>query len=101
MLLQIKIKESAARNASLLRILCETRSAVADLQQQNRYIDDLERQAAEFNQQLKKLGDKRMRELKDHKSYRDSVVRRLAYKAARKKDKFEAKAAKEAKEYFE
>lgn len=101
MLLEAKIKEASTRNASLLRTLRETHSALADLAEQNRYVDDLERQAADFNEQLKQLGDKRMRELKEHKSYRDSVVRRLAYKAARKKDKFEAKAAKEAQEYFE
>lgn len=99
--LEAKIKEAAARNASLLRTLHETHSALADLAEQKRYVDDLERQAVEFNEQLKQLGDKRMRELKEHQSYRDSVVRRLAYKAARKKEKFEAKAAKEAREYFE
>ncbi|KAJ4390539.1 hypothetical protein N0V93_004135 [Gnomoniopsis smithogilvyi] len=101
MLHENKIKEAAARNASLLRTLHETRSALADLAEHNRYVKDLERQAADFGEQLKQLGDKRMRELKEHKSYRDSVVRRLAYKAARKKEKFEAKAAKEAREYFD
>lgn len=99
--LETRIKESAARNAALLHTLRETSGAVADLQEQNRYIDDLERQAAEFSERLKQLGEKRKRELKEHESYRDSVVRRLAYKAARKKEKFEAKAAKEAREYFE
>lgn len=101
MMLEAKIREAATRNASLLRTLRETHSALSDLEEQNRYVDDLERQAVDFNEQLKQLGDKRMRELKEHKSYRDSVVRRLAYKAARKKEKFEAKAAKEAREYFE
>lgn len=101
MSLETKIKESAARNASLLHTLRTTDSAVPGLQEQDRYIEELERQAAVFNDRLKQLGHKRKRELKEHESYRDSVVRRLAYKAARKKEKFEARAAKEAREYFE
>jgi hypothetical protein len=47
------------------------------------------------------LGDKREKELKEHEKYRDSVMRRFAFKVGGKTDKFEARAAKEEREYFD
>ncbi|KAK8138532.1 hypothetical protein PG984_001912 [Apiospora sp. TS-2023a] len=41
------------------------------------------------------------RELKEHKSYRDSVMKRFAYKVSGNKDKFEERAAKEERDYFD
>jgi hypothetical protein len=40
-------------------------------------------------------------EYEDHKKYRDSHMRRLAYKIGGKKDKFEAEATKEEKEWLD
>lgn len=101
MALTLKIQEASARNTELFHILHETESAVPDLDAQKRYIDDLEQQFAEATKKLKVLTDKRKRELKEHESYRDSVMKRFAYKISGKTDKFEARAAKEEREYFD
>jgi hypothetical protein len=69
--------------------------------QQRRFIADLEAQLDQSSKRIKELDRKRAKELKDHEKYRDSVMRRFAYKAAGKKDKFESKAQKEETEYFD
>lgn len=101
MSLETKIQSASARNAELLHILHETDSAVPDLEGQKRYIVDLERQAADAAHRLEQLGSRRKRELKEHESYRDSVMKRFAYKIGGKMEKFEARAAKEEREYFD
>ncbi|KAH7034767.1 uncharacterized protein B0I36DRAFT_346657 [Microdochium trichocladiopsis] len=53
------------------------------------------------NAELKKLELARKKELKEHENYRDSVMKRFAYRVGGKTDKFAAKAAKEEKEYFD
>lgn len=101
MSLEAKIKETSARNDELLRILHETQSAVPDLAAQRRYVADLEKQVADAANKLKQLGYKRKQELKEHESYRDSVMKRFAYKVSGKTEKFDARAAKEEREYFD
>lgn len=101
MALILKIQEASARNTELLHTLHETESAVPDLDAQRRYVDDLEQQFAQATKKLRELGDKRKRELKEHESYRDSVMKRFAYKIGGKTEKFEARAAKEEREYFD
>lgn len=101
MTLQTKIQEASARNSELLHLLHDTESAVPDLAAQTRYVDDLEQQFAEATRKLRELGEKRKRELKEHESYRDSVMKRFAYKMGRKTEQFEARAAKEEREYFD
>lgn len=101
MTLEIKIQEASARNAELLHTLHETESAVPDMDAQKNYVADLERQFADATKKLRQLGDKRKRELKEHESYRDSVMKRFAYKIGGKTDKFEARAAQEEREYFD
>lgn len=101
MALQLKIQEASARNSELLHILHETESTVPDLDAQKRYVDDLEQQFTEATRKLRELGEKRKRELKEHESYRDSIMKRFAYKIGRKTEEFEARAAKEEREYFD
>lgn len=101
MALTLKIQEASARNSELLQTLHETESAVPDLDAQRRYIHDLEQQFADASKKLRLLSDKRKQELKEHESYRDSVMKRFAYKIGGKTDKFEARAAKEEREYFD
>ena len=101
MSLEDKIKETSARNAELLHALHDTESAAPALDAQKRYVADLEKQAAEAALNLKRLATKRKRELKEHESYRDSVMKRFAYKVSGKTDKFDARAAKEEREYFD
>lgn len=96
-----KIQEAASRNATLLQGLHETDSAPSQLEQQNAYIADLDRQIANTTKRVNDLKRKTAAELKDHEKYRDSTMRRFAHKATGRKDKFTEKAAKEEKEYFD
>jgi hypothetical protein len=98
---QTMIQQAAAKNKELLRVLAETDHAIPDLVQQKRFIADLEAQAAQSNKRIKDLDKKRAKELKDHEKYRDSVMRRFAYKATGKREKYESKAQKEEAEYFD
>lgn len=101
MSVEAKIQEASARNAELVHALHETDSAVPDLAAQRRYVADLERQAAEAAERLRQLGERRKRELKEHESYRDSVMKRFAYKIGGREDKFAERAAREEREYFD
>ncbi|KAI1874440.1 hypothetical protein JX265_004648 [Neoarthrinium moseri] len=95
------IQEAAPRNKELLGVLRETDHARPDLDQQKRYIADLDAQLKDIEKRVRELSRKRMKELQDHEKYRDSVMRRFAYKVGRKTEKFDAKAAKEEREYFD
>lgn len=96
-----KIREAAPRNSELLRILSETDYAKPALQQQDLYIKDLEKEIKDLDKRIADLENKRKAELKDHEKYRDSVMKRFAYKVSRKEEKFNVKAEKEEREYFE
>lgn len=96
-----KIERAAPRNKELLRTLSETDYAKPALQQQKLYIADLENEIKDLDKRIKGLEGKRKAELKDHEKYRDSVMKRFAYKVSRKEEKFNVKAEKEEREYFE
>ncbi|WWC71403.1 uncharacterized protein I206_105358 [Kwoniella pini CBS 10737] len=96
-----QIKAAAQRNDELLAILAETDYAIPDLNQQRSYISDLENQLSKVNKIINDLDKKREKDLKDHLKYRDSVFKRFAYKASGQKEKFQDKALKEEKDYFE
>jgi len=96
-----QIKAAASRNAELLEILHTTDHAPAGLEQQQRYLTDLQAELKRVNTELQKLESARKKELKEHEDYRDSVMKRFAYRVSRKTEKFEAKAAKEEKDYFD
>ncbi|KAL7954563.1 hypothetical protein V8C34DRAFT_294038 [Trichoderma compactum] len=96
-----KIRSAAARNHELLGVLSVTDHAIPDLKNQTSYIADLESQVKKNAAKLTILKSKHAVELREHENYRDSVVRRFVYKIGGKKDKFEARAAKEEREYFD
>ncbi|RYP65723.1 hypothetical protein DL771_008168 [Monosporascus sp. 5C6A] len=96
-----KIQEAAPRNQDLLAILQQTDHAKPALEHQKQYIADLTNDLSEAQKRVDELGRQREKELKDHEKYRDSVMKRFAYKVARKTDKFEAKASKEEQEYLQ
>lgn len=98
---EARIREASDRNAALLRSLAETDYAPPALEEQQRFISDLEKELGGTEQHLKRLAGKRRSELKDHERYRDSNVRRFMYKATGQKEKFSQKAEKEEREYFE
>jgi hypothetical protein len=99
--IETKIREAAGRNKDLLNILAQTDHALPALEQQQRYIADLQNEMANVQKRLSELDRIRQKELKEHESYRDSVMKRFAFKVSGKKEKFEQRAAKEEREYFD
>lgn len=96
-----RIREASTKNSELLRVLAETDHARPALQEQIRFIGDLDNELGNTNRRIQQLEKKRKLELKDHEKYRDSHVRRFMYKATGQKEKFALKADKEEREYFE
>jgi hypothetical protein len=99
--IESKIRDAAGRNRELLNILAQTDHAAPALEQQQRYIADLQNELASVQKRLNELERVRQKELKEHESYRDSVMKRFAFKVSGKKEKFEERAAKEEREYFD
>lgn len=99
--IETRIKESAAQHKELLGILVQTDHALPALEQQRRYITDLQNEAANAQKRVDELDKKRLKELKEHEKYRDSVMKRFAFKVSGKEEKFKQRAAKEEQEYFE
>ncbi|OHF01732.1 hypothetical protein CORC01_02923 [Colletotrichum orchidophilum] len=99
--LESKIRQAAVINRKLLAILADTDNAIPDLRQQRRLITDLDHQLKESDRNIHALEGRRKKELKDHEKYRDSVMRRFVHKAVGKRDKFNERAAREEREYFD
>ncbi|RDW89673.1 hypothetical protein BP6252_01705 [Coleophoma cylindrospora] len=96
-----RILSAANQNTHLLKTLAETDYAPESLKQQQSYINDLTTQISASEKKLKQLSQTVAQEFKDHKKYRDSTMRRLAFKIGRKSEQFSQKAEKEEREYFE
>lgn len=99
--IQVKLQAAATTNNSLLATLSATDYAAPALAQQTAYISDLTAALKKADKDIAALGAARKKELKDHEKYRDSVMRRFAYKVSRKEAAFAEKAAVEEREYFE
>lgn len=99
--IQDQIREAAPQNEQLLSNLRKTESAPAQLAQQNAYLKDLEAQSKVTEKEVSSLKAKTTSELKDHKKYSESTFRRFAHKATGRKERFEEKASKEEREYFD
>ncbi|KAK7752481.1 hypothetical protein SLS62_005634 [Diatrype stigma] len=96
-----RIQEAAPRNKELVAVLEATDHAPPTLEHQKQYVADLDRDLSELRKRIGSLEQKREKELKEHEKYRDSVMKRFAYKVARKQDAFEARASKEEQEYLQ
>ncbi|KAK3370687.1 hypothetical protein B0H63DRAFT_319562 [Podospora didyma] len=99
--IETRIQQAAAKNKELLRVIADTEHAVPSLAQQNRFIAELEAGVQVSDKRVQAIDRKRKKEFYEHEKYRDSVLKRFAYKATGKKEKFEARAQKEETEYFE
>lgn len=91
----------APHNAHLLRGLADTDYAASALRQQLDYIADLTKQIDQSKAKLTSLKRKTQVEKAEHEKYRDSTMKRFAYKIGGKKDKFADRASKEEREYYE
>ncbi|KAL9107310.1 MAG: hypothetical protein Q9227_007762 [Pyrenula ochraceoflavens] len=101
MSMQDRIIAASSRNTSLLYALAETDYAEPALKQHQVYVDDLNKQLRDTKKLLNHLAARTQAELKDHEKYRDSTMRRFAYRIGGKRESFESKASKEEKEYFD
>ncbi|WPG98146.1 Hypothetical protein R9X50_00093200 [Acrodontium crateriforme] len=101
--LSAKLAEAAGKNHQLLATLSETDYSVASLTQNKAYLSDLQSQLATIDKQLEKLHASTENERKEHVKYRDSTVKRLAYRlgGSKGKDKFSAKEEKEEREFLD
>jgi hypothetical protein len=95
------ILSAVARNDQLITTLGETDYAPTALQQSTTYVAELQTQMAAEEKNVKKAVLKLQKEQSEHEMYRDSHVKRLAYRMTGNKGKFEAKAEKEEREYHE
>ncbi|KAK0724946.1 hypothetical protein B0H67DRAFT_569169 [Lasiosphaeris hirsuta] len=100
-LLKTRVHEAASKNKELLRILAETDHAAPELLQQKRLIIELQEQIVVSDRRLASANRQRAKELKEHEEHRDSMTRRLRYKATGRGAKYDAKAQKEEREYLE
>lgn len=96
-----RILQAAPRNTELLEGLHATESAPSQLYQQIQYLQDLHEQSNKTAKNVERLKSKTAQELNDHKKYNESTFRRFAHKASGRTEKFNEKAAREEKEYFE
>ncbi|KAM4066617.1 hypothetical protein HRG_000696 [Hirsutella rhossiliensis] len=96
-----QVHRAAARHAELLQVLADTDYSPAALDQQSRFIDNLDSQIGVSNQKLKLLNMKREMEHNELDKFRDSQVRRFMYKAACQQNKFVDKAEKGERHYSE
>ncbi|KAH6693368.1 hypothetical protein BKA61DRAFT_279489 [Leptodontidium sp. MPI-SDFR-AT-0119] len=96
-----RLQSASAQNTSLLKTISETEYSISAYQQSNQYISSLKKDIAD---QEKKLGESNRhvdREYADHKKYRDSHMKRLAFKLGGKKEKFQADASREEQEWLD
>lgn len=99
--IHLRLNAAASQNARLLKTLSETGYAVAAYQQNQNYIGTLKKQIAKQEKGLKEINRITEKEYADHKKYRDSHMKRLAYKFGGKQDAFDERATKEEKEWLD
>ncbi|KAJ3985356.1 hypothetical protein F5890DRAFT_1553243 [Lentinula detonsa] len=98
-----QILSSATYHLSLLQKIETLQYAPSALNQQSKYLHDLEVELGKIKQEVQQLGEKTKKERKEHEELRDSTTRKLAAKLKGKAgiEKFEAKKEKEEREYVE
>ncbi len=96
-----RLELASAENSRLLTTISETEYSVSAHQQANQYIDSLKQEIMAQEKKLAALNRHVDKEYSDHKKYRDSHMRRLAFKLGGKKEKFEADASREEREWLD
>ncbi|KAF2161092.1 hypothetical protein M409DRAFT_59363 [Zasmidium cellare ATCC 36951] len=100
--LTMKLHEASSKNQSLLSELTATDHAPSSLKQNTTYITDLKSQITSTDKELARLHAITEDERKDHIKYRDSTLKRYAFKLGGSKgqDKFASRQEKEEKEFL-
>lgn len=96
-----RIRQNCVHNERFLKILSESDYVVSALQQNNSYIATLRKQIAEQEKTFQQVSLQRGKEYKDHEKYRDSHMRKFAYRLTGKKDQFNANATAEEREWLD
>lgn len=96
-----RLQSASAQNTELLKTISETEYSVSALQQTNQHISNLKKDIADQEKKLKELNRHVDKEYKDHQKYRDSHMKRLAFKLGGKKEKFQADASREEQEWLD
>ncbi|KAJ7042945.1 hypothetical protein C8F04DRAFT_57743 [Mycena alexandri] len=95
------VQQNAAYHAELLAGIASFDYVPSALTEQEALIASLEETAKQNAARIRALEQKTQKERKEHEDLRDSTARRFAAKLTGRKDKFEAKASKEEREYVE
>ncbi|KAJ7827901.1 hypothetical protein B0H14DRAFT_3719951 [Mycena olivaceomarginata] len=95
------ILQNTAYHARLLAALASVDHAPPALVQQDTYIAGLERQARESAARIAELEVQTQKEKGEHEALRDSVARRFAATITGRRERYEARASKEEREYVE
>lgn len=101
--IQSSIVNFVPKNDELLGVLRQTDYAEAALKQQEVYVKDLENELTKLVTQIREYERTTQIEKSEFEKYRDSNVKRFAYKlgGSRGKDKFQSRTEKEEREYYE
>ncbi|KAF7373616.1 hypothetical protein MSAN_00572000 [Mycena sanguinolenta] len=95
------VLENTAYHAQLLAAIAELDWVPPALEQQESYITGLEHQSRQLAAKIESLEMQTKKEQAEHEALRDSTTRRFAATITGRKDKYEAKASKEEREYVE
>ncbi|KAL7911372.1 hypothetical protein GGI35DRAFT_346039 [Trichoderma velutinum] len=95
------IEDSASRNAQLLGDLEATEHAPGLFNNNQVKIEHVNKRLADLEPEVEKTITAANLQLKNHKSYRDSVAKKFVYTVLNKKSAFEDKAMREEKAYHE
>ncbi|KAF7369820.1 hypothetical protein MVEN_00314900 [Mycena venus] len=95
------VRENAAYHAQLLAAVAELDYIPSAVEQQDSYIAGLENQLRLLGPKIASLEMQTKKEREEHEALRDSATRRFAATITGRKDKYEAKASKEEREYVE
>ncbi|KAH6660861.1 hypothetical protein BKA67DRAFT_549408 [Truncatella angustata] len=96
-----RIYDASPHNHELLSRLAETRFAIRDLDIHETRIAEIDADLLAAKQRVRQLDEKRESDLKRHTSYRDSVVKKLAYRLSGQSREFAFRAQSGQQEYFD
>ena len=99
--LQERLRATAAENTRLLQIISESDYAPSALKQSHSYVANLKKDIIAQEKELANTKRTIAKEEAEHKAYQTSHAKRLAYRLGGKKEKFEAKASKEERDWVE
>ncbi|KAJ6463532.1 hypothetical protein C8R45DRAFT_522450 [Mycena sanguinolenta] len=95
------VLENTAYHFQLLAQISELDYVPPALEQQKSYIESMKQDLVTLARKIKELEKKTRKEREEHEAIRDSTARRFAAKITGRKDKFDAMASKEEREYIE